>query len=86
LSFEGLPGTEDPGGINEDYQYVRVGHPDRSAVAERKSNYTYLIEFQDTRILSTVPGYVDRLTREAVELEFHPNNTNGVMETSLSPP
>jgi hypothetical protein len=39
--------------------------------------HSHLIKFLDTRVLTTVPGYVDRIIREAVELEPHPNNMNG---------
>jgi hypothetical protein len=38
--------------------------------------HNHLIKFQDTRSLPTVPGYMDRIIREAVELGLHPNNMN----------
>ena len=34
------------------------------------------IKIQDAQILSTVPGCIDRLIREAVELELRTNNRN----------
>jgi hypothetical protein len=43
---------------------------------EDKFNHNHVIKFKDTRILSIEPGYTERLIREAVELEFHPNNMN----------
>ena len=43
---------------------------------EDKFNHNHVIKFQDTRILSNEPGYTERLIREAVELELHPNNMN----------
>ena len=39
-------------------------------------NHNHLIKFQDTWTLSNVPGCMEGLIREAVELELHPNNMN----------
>ena len=39
-------------------------------------NHNHVIKFHNTQILSTLPGYMEQLTREAVELELNPNNMN----------
>jgi len=56
--------------------HIWLGHPDKLAVAEYKFNHNHVIKFQDTWILSTVPGNMEQLTREAVQSELYPNNMN----------
>jgi hypothetical protein len=54
--------------------HIRLEHLDKSAIAEHNIDQGHRIKFHNASILATKTRYMDRIVREAVEIELHPYN------------
>jgi hypothetical protein len=62
--------------LKDHQRHVRLEHPDKLAVAEHSINQRHCIQFHNCSILTRKTRYMDRIVREAIEIEPHPYNIN----------
>jgi hypothetical protein len=60
--------------LKEHQRHIRLEHPDKSAVAEHSIDQGHRIQFDNPSIPATKTRYMDRIFREAIEIELHPYN------------
>jgi hypothetical protein len=57
-------------------KHIRLGLPRKSAFAEHRFNMGHHIQLGGTSFLSSKTGYMERIIREDIEMELHPDNFN----------
>ena len=62
--------------ISEHKRCIRLGYPEKSAVADHCIKHNHSIHFDETKILCKAKGYWDRLTKEAIEIRIANNKMN----------
>jgi hypothetical protein len=63
---------------------LKEHQPDKSAVAEHSVDLRHRIQFHNTSMLATKTQYMDRIVRETIEIEVHPNNMDREVGFCLS--
>jgi hypothetical protein len=67
--------------IKEHQRHIRLYHPDKSVIAEHSIDQGHRIQFHNASILATKTRYMDRIVREAIEIELHPYNINAAKKS-----
>jgi hypothetical protein len=53
-------------------RHIRLEHVDKSALAEHNIDYGHRIQFHNSSILASKIRYMERIVREAIDIELHP--------------
>jgi hypothetical protein len=62
--------------LKEHQRHICLEQPDKSAVAEHSVDFGHHIRFHNTSVLATKTQYMDRIVREAIEIELRRNSMN----------
>jgi hypothetical protein len=62
--------------LKKHQRHIRLEHPDKSTIAEHSIDQGHRIQFNNSSILASKTRYIDRIVREATEIELHPYNIN----------
>jgi hypothetical protein len=60
--------------LKDHQRHIRLEHSDKSAEAEHSIEQGHCIQFHNSSILASKTRYMDRIVREAIEIELHPYN------------
>jgi hypothetical protein len=58
----------------EHMRHLRLGQPDKSALAQHALETGHRVEFNKTCRLARTKGYMDRIIKEVIEIKLHPDN------------
>jgi hypothetical protein len=61
-------------------QNIRLDHPNKLSVTRHSVNLRYHMQLQKTRATSTKSRHMNRIVREATEIELHPKTWTGRTE------
>jgi hypothetical protein len=75
-AYIGQTGCSTETRIEEYHWHIRLYRAEKSTVAERSKNLDHHIQFHDTSILTKEHGHMERVIREATEIELPPSNMN----------
>jgi hypothetical protein len=71
-------------GSKEHMRHIRMGQPEKSAMAEHRNDTGHSIDFKSISILDKATGYMDSIIKEAIEIRLHPNKFNRDSGLTLS--
>jgi hypothetical protein len=75
-AYVGQTGRTIEARLKEHRRHVRLIQPEKSAVAEPLIKTSHSLDFDGTSKLGTATRYKDRLVKEAIEIQLHPDNFN----------
>jgi hypothetical protein len=62
--------------LQEHQWHIRLEHPYKWVIAEHSIDQGQRIQFHNASILARNTRYMDRIVREAIEIDLHPYNMN----------